>query len=541
MYGIDEFLEICLLPALLFGAIRGVNGVHDFPAFRMQQFDLHGTQHGSRSAYINMEARPASAKMLNRRCVLILLVDLTMEKFRELTISGAGAIVVIVPKNLSQLSQDFLEEWMDLEREILEEEPVNIPVYFVYDDETVLKIYEEVSHAITADQASSAAAALLDVFSTYGYQVATSDISESKPKKDTLITSIQGKLIGRGIEDHLPTIAIVAHYDSFGIAPSLSFGADSNGSGVAALLELARLFSRLYADSRTQAQYNLLFFLSGGGAFNYQGTRKWIEDYEANEGILTDAKYVLCLDTIGGSNSLHLHVSKPPKDGIPASIVQVIKGILCAADLHEPPMNFTVVHKKINLANELLAWEHETFSMKRLPAGTISQKENSDAEGYSIFDKHVDVGVLKENTVVLAEGLAGLIFNLDVESFHLLGDEYSVSEEHVGAWVNYLSSFSRAAQLVGKDHPLLSSLEQTLAKHVKDVRRYQTKPDKKEPEFVFYDIAETKLYMYSVKPALFDLFLTAGIVCYLFVVFYAIQSFSTISNLVLLHYKPKTA
>ena len=126
MYGIDEFLEICLLPALLFGAIRGVNGVHDFPAFRMQQFDLHGTQHGhfepiasvsafqrtflgSRSAYINMEARPASAKMLNRRCVLILLVDLTMEKFRELTISGAGAIVVIVPKNLSQLSQDFLE------------------------------------------------------------------------------------------------------------------------------------------------------------------------------------------------------------------------------------------------------------------------------------------------------------------------------------------------------------------------------------------------------------------------------------------------
>lgn len=29
----------------------------------------------------------------------------------------------------------------------------------------------------------------------------------------------QGKLVGFGNEDQLPTIAIVAHYDSFGVAP----------------------------------------------------------------------------------------------------------------------------------------------------------------------------------------------------------------------------------------------------------------------------------------------------------------------------------
>lgn len=29
----------------------------------------------------------------------------------------------------------------------------------------------------------------------------------------------QGKLTGQGIEEQLPTIAIVAHYDAFGIAP----------------------------------------------------------------------------------------------------------------------------------------------------------------------------------------------------------------------------------------------------------------------------------------------------------------------------------
>lgn len=33
----------------------------------------------------------------------------------------------------------------------------------------------------------------------------------------------QGKLVGHGVEDKMPTIAIVAHYDSFGIAPVSCF------------------------------------------------------------------------------------------------------------------------------------------------------------------------------------------------------------------------------------------------------------------------------------------------------------------------------
>lgn len=45
-----------------------------------------------------------------------------------------------------------------------------------------------------------------------------------------------------------PTVVVVAHYDSHSAVPSLSQGADSNGSGVAALLELLAILSQFYAS-----------------------------------------------------------------------------------------------------------------------------------------------------------------------------------------------------------------------------------------------------------------------------------------------------
>lgn len=51
-------------------------------------------------------------------------------------------------------------------------------------------------------------------------------------------------------------------------------GSDSNGSGVVALLEVARLFSTLYSNPKTRGRYNLLFALTSGGPYNYEGTQK---------------------------------------------------------------------------------------------------------------------------------------------------------------------------------------------------------------------------------------------------------------------------
>ena len=65
-------------------------------------------------------------------------------------------------------------------------------------------------------------------------------------------------------------------------------GSDSNGSGVVALLEVARLFSLLYSNPKTRGHYNLLFGLTSGGPYNYNGTRKVINSIWKFTFLLTD-------------------------------------------------------------------------------------------------------------------------------------------------------------------------------------------------------------------------------------------------------------
>ncbi|KAL5549900.1 hypothetical protein UlMin_000076, partial [Ulmus minor] len=55
---------------------------------------------------------------------------------------------------------------------------------------------------------------------------------------------------------------------------ALSMGSDCNGSGVVALLEMARLFSVVYSNPRTGVKYNLLLESTSGGPYNYNGTHK---------------------------------------------------------------------------------------------------------------------------------------------------------------------------------------------------------------------------------------------------------------------------
>ncbi|XP_046713284.1 nicalin-1 isoform X2 [Silurus meridionalis] len=508
---------------------------HEFTVYRMQQYDLQGQNYGSRNAILNTEARTVEAEVLSRRCVMMRLADFSYEKYQKALRQSAGAVVIILPKNMSTMPQDIMQQFMELEPELMATETI-VPVYFALEDDELLSIYTQTQVSSASQGSTSAAEVLLHSATANGFQMVTSG-AQSKAVSDWAITSLEGKLAGAGGED-LPTIVLVAHYDSFGVAPWLSYGADSNGSGVAVLLELARLFSRLYSHKRTHAGYNLLFFLSGGGKFNYQGTKRWLEDNldHTESSLLQDnVAFVLCLDTLGNGDNLYLHVSKPPKEGTPQhALLRELQTIVSEQYLE---LKFSMVHKKINLADDTLAWEHERFGIRRLPAFTLSHLEtHRSSMRNSIMDMrtHVDLKKLSRNTKLIAEALARVVYNLtekgtngDLEIF----TEQMVQEDQLLSLVNWLSAQPRAAQLVDKDSSVVSTLEYYLGRYLKDVRRHFVKADKRDPEFVFYDQLKQTMNAYRVKPAIFDLILALCIAAYLGVVYLAVQHFGILYSI----------
>ncbi|KAF7703126.1 nicalin-1 isoform X1 [Silurus meridionalis] len=509
---------------------------HEFTVYRMQQYDLQGQNYGSRNAILNTEARTVEAEVLSRRCVMMRLADFSYEKYQKALRQSAGAVVIILPKNMSTMPQDIMQQFMELEPELMATETI-VPVYFALEDDELLSIYTQTQVSSASQGSTSAAEVLLHSATANGFQMVTSG-AQSKAVSDWAITSLEGKLAGAGGED-LPTIVLVAHYDSFGVAPWLSYGADSNGSGVAVLLELARLFSRLYSHKRTHAGYNLLFFLSGGGKFNYQGTKRWLEDNldHTESSLLQDnVAFVLCLDTLGNGDNLYLHVSKPPKEGTPQhALLRELQTIVSEQYLE---LKFSMVHKKINLADDTLAWEHERFGIRRLPAFTLSHLEtHRSSMRNSIMDMrtHVDLKKLSRNTKLIAEALARVVYNLTEKGtngdLEIFTEQMQVQEDQLLSLVNWLSAQPRAAQLVDKDSSVVSTLEYYLGRYLKDVRRHFVKADKRDPEFVFYDQLKQTMNAYRVKPAIFDLILALCIAAYLGVVYLAVQHFGILYSI----------
>lgn len=65
------------------------------------------------------------------------------------------------------------------------------------------------------------------------------------------------------------------------------------------------------------------------------------------------------------------------------------------------------------------------------------------------------------------------------------------------AWIDYLSLQPRAAQILcQKDNVLVTFLRDTFTKYLRDVKVSYAIPDKREPDFVFYDVTRSVMNVY---------------------------------------------
>ncbi|CAL8080475.1 unnamed protein product [Calicophoron daubneyi] len=427
---VPHYIFILLSTLIILYPIDPTKAAQEFTVYRAQHYDIQGTHLGSRSSTLTCEAQTLSTRLIARKCLILKLSELTVEVLKSAVFHNIGGILVVLPS--SSWNDSIRQHFMDLEREILSDE-WSIPIYFVTEDNRTAEVYSQVRHLTKSEIEASGASALLNVIWSTGYRLSV-QTAASKPVANAKTVNIEGYL-GGGAGHKKPVILICTHYDAMSSIPGFSFGADANGSGVVVLLELARIFSRLYSDASTSPRYELAFLLTGGGKFNYLGTKRWLDQtVEDSNGLalLDSVVQVLCLEGVGSDKfgeDLYAHVSRPPKDG--SFSQRLFNSLNVASRLH--PFSSKLVHKKINLNQETLSWEHERFSIHRLPSMTISSWPSvsvaniwrqTSLDGGPLSSMHqsdrytknrgfVSPTVLARNTRVVAEALARVLFDLD--------------------------------------------------------------------------------------------------------------------------------
>ncbi|KAL3518573.1 hypothetical protein ACH5RR_021162 [Cinchona calisaya] len=516
------------------------DGVTVVDVYRLVQYDLSGVPFGSRFASLNHHAASslfspgtaaasggdsAAAADLSRTVLILPLRGLNLTLIREYIGQRKilGGLLFLLPsifnpENVDNtggtddvpaegVSKDILVE---LER-LLIHANVPFPVYFAFEHDDINAVLADVERTDVAGQPATA--------TTGGYKFV---VAAREPRKigSPTLTNIQGWLPGLkadGDSNQLPTIAIVASYDTFGAAPALSVGSDSNGSGVVALLEIARLFSILYSNPGTRGRYNLLFGLTSGGPYNYNGTYKWLHSFDQR--LRESIDYAICLNSIGSSgDKLWVHVSKPPENEY---IKKIFEGISSVAE--ELGLNVGLKHKKINISNPRVAWEHEQFSRLRVTAATLSElslaPELLESTGGLSDNRHVvnEASVVRSVKLV-AESLARHIYNHEGKNINVFADDsnLAVNPSYIRSWLDLLSRTPRVAPFLSKSDPLIVALKKELTDHTVEVN---VQHEVLDGLFTFYDSTSGKLHIYQVASVTFDLLLLLVLGSYLIILF----------------------
>ena len=356
-------LLVLATAVFLVAAVGGESEVPEFDAYRMVEYDFRDQQLGSKKSTVSMGAVTPSAANPSRKMVVVSFEQANVALVDQLLgEKAAGGLLIVLPspESMATLSAASAERFRAVEQSLMRRQ-VPVPVYFAFDGAETKKLVARLES------------------SSGDSQLVAHGTGAASKKGLTQVSNVHGWLAGKGPKgegiETLPVIAVVASYDSMAVAPELAVGADANGSGMIAVLQLARMFSKLYSGSRQQGRYNLIFVLTAAGKLDYAGTRYWLEQTDSR--LLDRIEFAFCLDSIGKGDSIYVHTSKQPsKDKVPA-VAKLFSALKTTAEEMMPVLPLEIVRKKINVS-DAVAWEHEQFSRKDILAVTLSGHATHD-------------------------------------------------------------------------------------------------------------------------------------------------------------------
>ena len=202
--------------------------------------------------------------------------------------------------------------------------------------------------------ANNAADWFRDQLRPYGLQLRTERFSAVVPRIGTLhMQNLLAVSPGRSSQ----TIVVMAHRDNDGAGP----GANDNGSGTAALVELARAYSVL-----TPA-HTLVFLSTDGGAFGGLGAAEFLGHAPERHNVVA----VINLDSIGGPGRPRLQVGGDTPRTTSGTLLETTAARI-AKEAGRGPARPSVLRQLVDLGFPFNPWEQAPFISRGIPAVTIT-------------------------------------------------------------------------------------------------------------------------------------------------------------------------
>lgn len=475
--------------------LLSVYGAVQVPVFRLFQFESQGLSAGSQVSNLNyVGVHHAKGPEIQRKFAVIRLLEASKDLISALIAYKPSGFLLLLPAQNSSLSEQEQATWEELE-DFFGSQTFPFPIYFAWETEELMGLYEELRVEKEDDQ------------NLLNFVVST---DEKPALRKLTLENIYGFV--HEYSESLPSIALVAHYDSFNVIPELAYGLNDNGSGVIALLELARIFNKLY--SQNPPSYNLLLLLTSAGTLSFEGARQWLNSEDtAISQIVSNILFALSIDTIGGDGGLTVHVSRFQKEG-ETEVTRFYTAMNATVNATHFPLNYA--KKKINVADAFVPWQHENFARRKVVGATISSLDTPRTrilDHSDIFDTSLDYPSLDRNIRLIAEVTARCLYAAEDKPGFLLYDRPDlIHRESLESWGAKLSNATRYPGKLTPGAPVTDMI-------IEGLQNYTGKTLKKKT----FTLEDTTLYaskvetlsIYRVKPPILEFYIFLGVLSYI--------------------------